>query len=97
MFFGSRLGKQDTFFNEIKSIAPGHYLHIFSGKQNIYCWWSVNEWIDRNYTSDKETKALEKVVSNSLKRQLVSDVEIGAYLSGGIDSGSITAIASSYT
>ena len=37
---------------------------------------------------------LDRLFSNAVNRQLVSDVELGTYLSGGMDSGSITAVAS---
>ncbi|RME64095.1 MAG: asparagine synthase, partial [Nitrospirae bacterium] len=40
--------------------------------------------------------SLEEVFESSVKRQLISDVEVGSYLSGGMDSGSITAIASKH-
>ena len=36
---------------------------------------------------------LDRLFQQAVKRQLISDVELGAYLSGGMDSGSITAIA----
>jgi len=39
---------------------------------------------------------LEEVFESSVRRQLISDVEIGSYLSGGMDSGSITALSSKY-
>ena len=40
-------------------------------------------------------KSLIDLFQQAVNRQLVSDVELGSYLSGGMDSGSITAIAAS--
>ena len=47
-----------------------------------------------NGSEEELEEELNRLFSQAVKRQLVSDVEIGAYLSGGIDSGAITAIAS---
>jgi len=48
-------------------------------------------------TEEEYLEELDMLFRQAVKRQLVSDVEIGAYLSGGVDSGSITAIAASET
>ena len=42
---------------------------------------------------EEYAEELDHLFSRAVKRQLLSDVEVGAYLSGGIDSGSITAVA----
>jgi asparagine synthase (glutamine-hydrolysing) len=44
-------------------------------------------------TEDEYLEELDYLFNNAVKRQMVSDVELGAYLSGGIDSGSISAVA----
>lgn len=46
-------------------------------------------------TDDEYREELDRLFRQAVNRQLVSDVEIGTYLSGGMDSGSITAIAAS--
>ncbi len=49
-----------------------------------------------NFVDEREyAEELDRLFVQAVKRQLVSDVEIGSYLSGGMDSGSITAIAAS--
>jgi len=45
-------------------------------------------------SKEEYVEELDRLFQQAVRRQLVSDVEVGAYLSGGIDSGSITAIAS---
>ena len=53
--------------------------------------------ISRNDKNKKENEYLEELqflFNRAVNRQLVSDVDIGSYLSGGMDSGSITALAS---
>ena len=50
----------------------------------------VCHWIS---TEEEYIEELDRLFQQAVKRQLVSDVEVGAYLSGGMDSGSISAIA----
>lgn len=57
-------------------------------------YWDFNFREPDNPARDKEyIEELDRLFRQAVNRQLVSDVEIGSYLSGGIDSGSITAIA----
>ena len=62
---------------------------------NIYSYWDY-EFKEPTYSIDEDECELElkRLFEQAVKRQMISDVEIGSYLSGGIDSGSITAIAS---
>ena len=60
-----------------------------------------HQYWDYNFTNpskpinrDEYSRELDRLFNQAVKRQLVGDVELGTYLSGGIDSGSITAIAS---
>ena len=46
-------------------------------------------------TEEEYIEELDRLFRQAVKRQLVSDVDVGAYLSGGMDSGSITAVAAS--
>ncbi len=48
---------------------------------------------EKPHTENEYIEELDRLFRQAVSRQLVSDVEVGAYLSGGIDSGSITAIA----
>lgn len=87
-----------TFYKDIKKLEHGCYL-IFDLNKKIF---NINQYWDFNfdssswqYNEEETTEILKDTFSNAVKRQMVSDVSIGSYLSGGIDSGSITAIAAS--
>lgn len=87
-----------TFEKDIKLLEAGHYMIIDTktgqSKSPIQYW-------DYDFTETKDSvseadyiEELDRLVQQAVKRTLISDVEIGSYLSGGIDSGAITAIAS---
>lgn len=85
-----------TLFKGVKLLQPGHVLQISLGNRNISKkeYWDFNFREMENHPSfDEAVEEVNRLFCQAVQRQLVSDVEIGSYLSGGIDSGSITAIA----
>lgn len=86
-----------TLFDNIKILSPASTLSLkFNGKKELK---SFKYW-DFNFADDYQLKEIDcieevkRLFKQSVERQLQSDVEIGSYLSGGIDSGAITCIAS---
>lgn len=85
-----------TFFNEIKILSPASILEIDSNyKLNIRQYWKIT------FNPGKEkfkwyVDKLKNIFENVIKSQLASDVPIGSYLSGGIDTGAIVATARRY-
>lgn len=86
-----------TLEKDIKLLQAGHYI-IVNTKNNF----EVNpiQYWDFHFTEVTTVKSeneyveeLDRLFQQAVKRTLISDVEIGSYLSGGMDSGSITAIA----
>ncbi len=66
-------------------------------KANLIQYWDFQPFQDKFKEKESDIlKNLEDIFEKAVKRQLISDVEIGSYLSGGIDSGAITAIASKH-
>lgn len=86
-----------TLFDQIKLLPAGHYLEIGLGKTSHVVqkqYWDFN--FKESTTIKKEQDYVDELTylfEQAVHRQLVSDVEVGSYLSGGVDSGSITAIA----
>ncbi|MCT7492508.1 asparagine synthase (glutamine-hydrolyzing) [Aliarcobacter cryaerophilus] len=87
-----------TFYKDIKKLEHGCYLifDVNTKQFDITQYWDFNfdssSW---QYNEEETIEILKDTFSKAVKRQMVSDVPIGSYLSGGIDSGSITAIAAS--
>ena len=89
-----------TLLEGIYLLQPGHYatLDLLSNakKLNFVQYWDYH-FKEPNTTVDKReyVEELDRLFQQAVNRQLVSDVELGSYLSGGMDSGSITALAAS--
>lgn len=82
------------------SILPaGHFAKISLNQDNPSlvktCYWDLKfTEPDKPGAKEEYVEELDRLFKQAVQRQLVSDVELGAYLSGGMDSGSITAVAS---
>ncbi|CAN1593424.1 AsnB Asparagine synthase (glutamine-hydrolyzing) [Candidatus Pelagibacterales bacterium] len=85
-----------TLLKNIHLLPAGNYavLHAPTGKFTQHKYWDYH-FRNPGHKTDKQEyiEELDRLFKQAVNRQLVSDVEIGSYLSGGMDSGSITAIA----
>lgn len=85
-----------TFYKGVRALEPGHWLIIESNKQRIEPWWRIEEWLENpvpvNNMPDVPSR-VRAAIDMAVTRQLVSDVPIGIFLSGGVDSSSIAASA----
>ena len=84
-----------TIFADIKLLPASSILTVKNGGPlRIRRYWDYDFREEDVRTEDEAVARLDYLFQQAVNRQLVSDVEIGAYLSGGMDSGAITAIAS---
>ncbi|MCO7176031.1 asparagine synthase (glutamine-hydrolyzing) [Sporolactobacillus kofuensis] len=85
-----------TLMEDIKSLEPGHYLLKKNGEalQNIAFW--TPEFAPVHQSIDEAKKKIQDVLIDSVKMHMRSDVPVGAFLSSGIDSTSIVALAKRY-
>ncbi len=88
-----------TIFKEARKLEPGHYLlyNISSKKLEIQKYWDLKFG---PYTTQSVGELKSEIITRlkeSIKERLVADVPLGILLSGGIDSSSITALASQLT
>lgn len=86
-----------TIFESVYKLEPGHYMTInLDGEISIQQYWDVqynNDCLIENY--DECKKKLRESLFSSVERRMISDVPIGAFLSGGIDSTTIVGIMAS--
>ena len=85
-----------TLLEDIHIIKAGHYatLNAQSSTFSMHQYWDYRfREPDHQASKQEYLEELDRLFKQAVNRQLVSDVELGSYLSGGMDSGSITAIA----
>ena len=87
----------NTLFEDVQLMPAGSYVKIDLNKGQVSTpkmYWDFYFCEPDNQSSEQEyLEELDRLFVQAVSRQLVSDVDVGAYLSGGMDSGSITAIA----
>lgn len=84
-----------TFFKNINQIIPGTYIQVdkdLNVEENVY--WDIPDTFNMSKSYDEEAilTDLDKELNKAIKYRLISDVPLGTYLSGGVDSSLITAI-----
>lgn len=86
----------DTIFKHVKKLLPGHYLTIANKQLKIGKFYDIPTEQNNIISYDDAKKKLIALLDASVQRRLISDVPLGAFLSGGIDSSVITALASKH-
>lgn len=88
-----------TLFDGVWMLPPANTVKIDSMSTSVkyHCWWDYDFTnADTKLTFEDARSETERLFKRAVARQMISDVPVGSYLSGGMDSGSITAIASSH-
>jgi len=80
-------------FKGIKELRPGHALKFTQDGLKVWRYWNVKSEEHKD-TFDETVEKVRFLFKDAVTRQLVSDVPLSTFLSGGVDSSAITAIAS---
>jgi asparagine synthase (glutamine-hydrolysing) len=86
--FGGR-----TFFDGVKLLPAGHYLLVEDGRTRQHPYWDLRFAPEAGLSLEEWARGLRERFEAAVNRQLMSDVPLGSYLSGGMDTGSISAVA----
>jgi asparagine synthase (glutamine-hydrolysing) len=85
---------RETMFQGIRKILPGHYAIFDKTGLRETCYWQLDPRPVNNEIADR---TLLNIVEKSVERHMISDVPVGIYLSGGLDSATMVAVASRLT
>ncbi len=81
-----------SIYQTIQQLPPAHALEYRNGSIRTWRYWNLPETRDAVSLGDA-AEEFRRLLGNAVRKQLVADVEVGAFLSGGLDSSTIVALA----
>ena len=82
---------EQTMLSGIRKLEPGQYLTWKSGRTDVRQWFDIEYEPEEAPSEDEWAEQVHDTFMRTTRRQMVSDVPLGAFLSGGLDSSSIVA------
>ena len=80
----------ETFFEGVYCLLPGHYLWYKDGKVTTTRYFEPQFHPDESMTEEEAVDKIEQVFENSVNAHKISDVEVGCFLSSGVDSSYVS-------
>jgi asparagine synthase (glutamine-hydrolysing) len=81
-----------SIFRNIRKLPPGHHLTLANGQVILKQYWDFSFQPVESSAEEDLVKRLEELLEESVRLRLISDVPLGAFLSGGIDSSTVVAL-----
>lgn len=88
---------EKTLFKGIYQLMPGNSLLLENGKTKIWRYWDVHYDIDYDHSPSYFKQQLDSLLNDSVAAHLTSDVQVGCYVSGGVDSSLISSLAAAHS
>jgi len=82
---------EQTLIKGVKRLKPAHFMYFKDGKLTERSYWKLG-FSDNHLSLDENAGQVVSLLKTSIKRRLISDVPIGVFLSGGLDSSAIVAL-----
>jgi asparagine synthase (glutamine-hydrolysing) len=83
-----------TMLKGVHKLPPAHFLRYQDGRVTVHRYWDAGAVPLKPWQPDEAAAALRECLTRAVRRQLMADVPLGAFLSGGIDSSAIVALMS---
>lgn len=84
---------KETFFKNVYKLMPAHYFRLKDGKLQIKRYWDVNFNADEKPALEEWVNRISDTFRNSVEAHKIADVEVGSFLSSGVDSSYAAAVA----
>ena len=84
---------EDTFFKNVYKLRPGHYFKYKDGKLEIVRYYELKIDTDNSKSIDEWKRIIREELKESIEYHKVSDVEVGSFLSSGVDSSIVATLS----
>lgn len=82
----------ETFFKGVHRLPEGHYFTYKNGELSIHEYWDADYTKKENHSKEEWVEKIDEIVKASIAAHKISDVEVGAFLSSGVDSSYVTSV-----
>ncbi len=87
------IGGERSIFRDIRKLPPAHWLTLEDGKLAVERYWNLEFGAPPSTRTEEDyLDGLEQHLGRAVERRLISDVPLGAFLSGGVDSSAVVAM-----
>ncbi len=84
---------EETFFKGVFRLLPAHWFTYKDGELHTERYWDINFEADEEPSLDEWVKRISETFANSVEAHKIADVEVGSFLSSGVDSSYVAAVA----
>src|SRR5690606_1765897 len=88
---------QESIIDGVHKLEPGHFLTIERGLVRVRRYWDVKFQPDHQRSEHQTIEELRALLEDAVRMCMISDVPLGAFLSGGLDSSSVVALMSRHS
>jgi asparagine synthase (glutamine-hydrolysing) len=81
-----------TIFQGVKKLPPAHAMSVEGGEVATWAFWRAPDAVEEGRSEESWANELRETLTSAVRSQMMSDVPLGAFLSGGIDSSTVVAL-----
>jgi asparagine synthase (glutamine-hydrolysing) len=88
----------NTLFDGIRTVPPGHFVKWHDGNVSVHQWWDISfDEIEAGKSEEWWQEQVLETLDRVVKLEMVADVPLGSFLSGGVDSSAIVALMKNHS